>query len=142
MSHTKHDLLRQLHGHIRAVEAKLERPIGILADLQGPKIRIGTFADKEVQIKAGDTFVFDTDKTPGDATRVYLPHPEIFASAKVGDNLLLNDGRLRVEITEAEPEKLTTQGDLRRRPVRPQGREPARHGDPHSGPHRKGPRRP
>uniref|UniRef100_UPI0035946E3F pyruvate kinase n=1 Tax=Aestuariivirga sp. TaxID=2650926 RepID=UPI0035946E3F len=108
MSHTQHDLLRQLHGDIRRVEAKLKRPIGILADLQGPKIRIGTFDGKEALIKAGDTFVFDTDKTPGDATRVHLPHPEIFASAQAGDFLLLNDGRLRVEITKAEPEKLTT----------------------------------
>lgn len=108
MSHTQHDLLRQLHGDIRALEAKLQRPIGILADLQGPKIRIGTFKDKDVRINAGDTFVFDTDKTPGDATRVHLPHPEIFASAKAGDNLLLNDGKLRVEIVKAEPERLET----------------------------------
>ena len=108
MSHTAHDLLRQLHTSIRALEAKLKRPIGILADLQGPKIRIGTFAEKEVKINAGDSFIFDTDKTPGDATRVCLPHPEIFASAQAGDNLLLNDGRLRVEIIVAEPKKLTT----------------------------------
>ena len=108
MSHTAHDLLRQLHTSIRALEAKLKRPIGILADLQGPKIRIGTFAEKEVKINAGDSFIFDTDKTPGDATRVCLPHPEIFASAQAGDNLLLNDGRLRVEIIAAEPKKLTT----------------------------------
>jgi pyruvate kinase len=116
MSHTSHELLRTLHGHIRAVEQKVGRPIGILADLQGPKIRIGTFAEKSVRINAGDTFVFDTDKTPGDARRVYLPHPEIFASANAGDNLLLNDGRLRVEITHATPERLTTRviygGDL------------------------------
>ena len=108
MSHTAHELLRQLHGGIRALEAKLKRPIGILADLQGPKIRIGTFAAKEAKINAGETFIFDTDKTPGDATRVHLPHPEIFASAQAGDNLLLNDGRLRVEIITAEPKKLTT----------------------------------
>jgi pyruvate kinase len=108
MSHTSHELLATLYGHIRGVEEKLGRPIGILADLQGPKIRIGTFADKEVRINAGDTFVFDTDETPGNATRVFLPHPEIFAAAKAGDSLLLNDGRLRVEITKAEPEKLTT----------------------------------
>jgi pyruvate kinase len=108
MSHTSHDLLRQLHGYIRDVEAKLNRPIGILADLQGPKIRIGTFAEKEAVIRAGDTFVFDTDKTPGDATRVYLPHPEIFASAQVGDFLLLNDGRLRVEVIKTEPDRITT----------------------------------
>ncbi len=108
MSHTSHDHLRELHGHIRALEKKLNRPIGILADLQGPKIRIGTFADSEVVIKAGETFVFDTNPAPGNAQRVNLPHPEIFASAKVGDCLLLNDGRLRVEITEATKEKLTT----------------------------------
>ena len=108
MSHTNHALLKELHGHIRAVEAKLKRPIGILADLQGPKIRIGTFTEKEVKIVAGDQFVFDTNPEPGDATRVYLPHPEIFAGAKKGDNLLLNDGRLRVEITDATPTRLDT----------------------------------
>ena len=116
MSHTSHELLKTLHGAIRAVEEKVGRPIGILADLQGPKIRIGTFANKEVRINAGDTFTFDADKTPGDATRVYLPHPEIFVAAKVGDCLLLNDGRLRVEITEAFTDKLVTRviygGDL------------------------------
>jgi pyruvate kinase len=116
MSHTSHDLLRTLHGHIRAVEKKVARPIGILADLQGPKIRIGTFAEKSVNIHAGDSFVFDTDPTPGTAQRIYLPHPEIFVAAKPGDCLLLNDGRLRVEITHATPERLTTRviygGDL------------------------------
>ncbi len=116
MSHTSHELLKTLHGTIRAVEEKVGRPIGILADLQGPKIRIGTFANKEVRINAGDVFTFDTDKTPGDATRVSLPHPEIFVAAKVGDCLLLNDGRLRVEITEASTDKLVTRviygGDL------------------------------
>ena len=104
MSHTSHALLAELHRHIRNVEIKLNRPIGILADLQGPKIRIGTFKDKEVQIKAGDTFSFDTDETPGDGKRVHLPHPEIFASVKVGDFLLLNDGRLRVRNNQCCPQ--------------------------------------
>ena len=108
MSHTSHALLTELHGYIRNVERKLNRPIGILADLQGPKIRIGTFKDKEVQIKAGDTFAFDTNEAPGDSKRVYLPHPEIFASVKVGDFLLLNDGRLRVEITGVSPSRIDT----------------------------------
>ena len=108
MSHTSHALLTELHGYIRNVERKLNRPIGILADLQGPKIRIGTFKDKDVQIKAGDTFAFDTDETPGDNKRVHLPHPEIFASVKVGDFLLLNDGRLRVEITSVSPSRIDT----------------------------------
>jgi pyruvate kinase len=108
MSHTSHALLKELHGCIRNIESKVNRPIGILADLQGPKIRIGTFKDKEAQIKAGDTFAFDTDETPGDAKRVHLPHPEIFASVKVGDFLLLNDGRLRVEITGISPSRIDT----------------------------------
>ena len=108
MSHTSHAMLAELHGCIRNVERKLNRPIGILADLQGPKIRIGTFKDKEVQIKAGDTFAFDTDATPGDSKRVHLPHPEIFASVKVGDFLLLNDGRLRVEITGVSVNRIDT----------------------------------
>jgi pyruvate kinase len=108
MSHTNHQLLTELHGHIRQIETQVNRPIGILADLQGPKIRIGTFKEKEAVIKAGDKFIFDTDQTPGDNTRVYLPHPEIFASVQVGDFLLLNDGRLRVEITGVAPNKIET----------------------------------
>ncbi len=108
MSHTQHSLLQELHASIRRVESNLARPIGILADLQGPKIRIGTFAEKEARLAAGDIFAFDLDPKPGDATRVQLPHPEIFASARVGDNLLLNDGRMRVQITEASPERLVT----------------------------------
>ncbi len=108
MSHTNHALLKELHGCIRNIESKVNRPIGILADLQGPKIRIGTFKEKEVQIRAGDKFTFDTDAAPGDSKRVYLPHPEIFASVKVGDFLLLNDGRLRVEITSVSPSRIET----------------------------------
>jgi len=108
MSHTSHAMLRELHGHIRAIEEKRKRPIGILADLQGPKIRIGTFANKQVQLKADDIFVFDTNPEPGDEKRVYLPHPEIFAGAKLGENLLLNDGRMRVKIIKAAPERLET----------------------------------
>ncbi len=108
MSHTQHTLLAELHGHIRKIEAGLNRPIGILADLQGPKIRIGTFRGGEAKIEAGGSFAFDLDPAPGDATRVHLPHPEIFAAAKPGDNLLLNDGRLRVEIVKAAASRLET----------------------------------
>jgi pyruvate kinase len=108
MSHTSHKLLEELHGAIRSVEEKLNRPVGILADLQGPKIRIGSFANKEAAIRAGDIFVLDTDPAPGDEKRVCLPHPEIFAAAEVGNSLLLNDGRLRVEIIDASPERIVT----------------------------------
>ena len=108
MSHTSHPMLRELHGYIRQVEKKVNRPIGILADLQGPKIRIGTFANRQVVLKAGDIFIFDTNPAPGDEKRVYLPHPEIFAGAKIGENLLLNDGRMRVQILKAAAERLET----------------------------------
>lgn len=108
MSHTNHPLLNDLMRSIREIETKLGRPIGVLADLQGPKIRLGTFRDKEAQINPGDIFTFDLDATPGDATRVQLPHPEIFAAAHAGDNLLLNDGRSRVEVIEVGPERLVT----------------------------------
>ncbi len=70
MSHTPHDLLRTLHGRIRAVEKRFDRPIGILVDLQGPKLRIGEFADGSAQLEDGASFTLDTSKAPGDASRV------------------------------------------------------------------------
>ncbi|MBL8907269.1 MAG: pyruvate kinase [Rhizobiales bacterium] len=108
MSHTPQRSLEALHAAIREVEARQGRPIGILADLQGPKLRIGTFAGKEARLAAGATFIFDTDPAPGDANRVHLPHPEIFAAAQPGDSLLLNDGRLRVEAVEVSPQRIVT----------------------------------
>ena len=108
MSHSSHDGLRELHGNIRALEEKHARPIGILADMQGPKLRIGTFAQESVEISAGDTFVFDDDEKPGDKSRVHLPHPEIFSSVQPGDHLLINDGRQRVEVTDVTKHKITS----------------------------------
>jgi len=108
MSHTPQRALEAMHAAIRRIETRQGRPIGILADLQGPKLRIGTFAGKEAQLAAGSEFIFDTDTAPGDAHRVHLPHPEIFASTQVGDSLLLNDGRLRVEAIEVSPQRIVT----------------------------------
>src|SRR5262245_54771877 len=85
MSHTSQDRMRELVGMIRAVERDTGRPIGVLIDLQGPKLRLGTFAGGSVIVKAGATFVLDADTAAGDATRTYLPHPEIFATLKAGD---------------------------------------------------------
>jgi len=100
MSHTDHDLMRTLVGRIRAVEAAVGRPIGILADLQGPKLRVGKFADGKVDLSVGQTFVLDDDPTPGDATRVHLPHPEILRSVEPGHRLLIDDGRLELVAVE------------------------------------------
>jgi len=108
MSHTPQRALETLHGSIRQIEARLDRPIGILVDLQGPKLRIGTFEEKEARIAEGAEFVFDSDPSPGNTSRVYLPHPEIFEAAKVGDSLLLNDGRLRVEATDVSPGRIVS----------------------------------
>jgi pyruvate kinase len=109
MSHgTQADIARR-HGQIREVEAELGRPIGILADLQGPKLRCGVFADGPVLLKEGQTFRLDLDETPGDVTRVGMPHPEIFAALQVGSTLLVNDGKIRLKVTERSPQHAVTE---------------------------------
>ena len=106
MSHTTHEKMRELVATIRAVEAEWDRPIGILVDLQGPKLRLGSFKSDWAEIDNGQDFILDTNPAPGDATRVYLPHPEIFTAIKPGDSLLIDDGKLRLVVTEAEPQRI------------------------------------
>ena len=108
MSHASHELLAEYCRTIRAIETARKRPIGVLVDLQGPKLRIGTFKEEQVPIAAGDHFVFDDDATPGDAKRVHLPHREIFESVKPGDTILLNDGRVRVLVVEVSKTGILT----------------------------------
>lgn len=101
-SHGTHEDHRRRHEAIRAIEAELGRPIGVLLDLQGPKLRVGTFKEGPVRLIEGATFRLDLDKSaPGDATRVSMPHPEIFAALRPGVDLLLDDGRLRLCVEEA-----------------------------------------
>jgi pyruvate kinase len=83
---------------IRALEKESGRPIGILADMQGPKLRLGTFADGRVRLQAGKHFRLDLDKSPGDIERAPLPHPEIFAALEPGTEILLNDGNVRLKV--------------------------------------------
>ncbi len=108
MSHSSHEEMRHIHSLIRKVEQKHNRPIGVLADLQGPKLRIGRFAAEEVEIMTGDEFTLDSDKTPGNKKRVYLPHPEIFSAIKPGDDLLINDGRVRIRAVEVTENRIVT----------------------------------
>ncbi|MGD0418094.1 MAG: pyruvate kinase [Xanthobacteraceae bacterium] len=108
MSHTTHERMRELVETIRAVEAECKRPIGILVDLQGPKLRLGSFKNDFAEIDSGQDFVLDHDPAPGDATRVNLPHPEIFAAIKPGDTLLLDDGKLRLTATQADAQRIVT----------------------------------
>ncbi len=100
MSHGAHADIAKLHEIIRQVEADLDSPIGILADLQGPKLRCGTFEGDEAQLVAGQSFRFDLDDAPGNQSRVKLPHPEIFAAVRPGATLLVNDGLLRLTVKE------------------------------------------
>src|SRR3989304_10576055 len=83
---------------IRAIEDELKRPIGVLADLQGPKLRIGKFAAGAIELEAGRTFRFDLDAAPGGAERVTLPHPEVLRALTKDAELLINDGRLRLKV--------------------------------------------
>lgn len=100
-SHGTHDDHRQRLETIRAVERERGRPIGVLLDLQGPKLRIGTFVDGPVQLASGAAFRLDLDRdTPGTRERVSLPHPEIFAALHKGTELLLDDGKLRLRVDE------------------------------------------
>ncbi len=83
---------------IRKIELEMERPIGVLADLQGPKLRLGTFAKGRVALKEGARFRLDMSDEPGDRTRAPLPHPEIFAALEEGQILLLDDGKVSLKV--------------------------------------------
>ncbi len=107
MSHADHNLMRELVRRIRAVETELGRPIGILADLQGPKLRVGKFANGKEMLEIGQTFTLDDNPEPGDATRVCLPHPEILASVQPGHRLLIDDGRLELRAVACDGRSIT-----------------------------------
>ncbi|MCM5556829.1 pyruvate kinase [Pleomorphomonas sp. JP5] len=105
MSHTNHEKLRYYVSTIREVEAEAGRPIGILADLQGPKLRVGTFANGPVFLEIGAKFAFHREKFDGDVTGVTLPHPEIIDALEPGHRLLIDDGRLRLRVVENDRKK-------------------------------------
>src|SRR5438876_6664962 len=97
-SHGTHEDHRARFAAIRRVESATGRPIGILADLQGPKLRLGTFAEGRIELAAGARFHLDLDRQAGDESRAPLPHPEIFEALRPGTELLLDDGRVRLEV--------------------------------------------
>ena len=101
MSHASHDLLVETVKRIRSVEARIGHPLGVLVDLQGPKLRVGTFEGGSAMLASGDSFTLDGSKTPGTKERVNLPHPEILDSVGVGDRLLLDDGKIELKATKA-----------------------------------------
>jgi len=98
MSHGTHEDIAARHRIIRQIEKDTGRPIAILADLQGPKLRVGAFANGSEELAEGQAFRLDLDDAPGDATRVTLPHEEIFAALEPGSSLLVNDGKIRLKV--------------------------------------------
>ena len=112
MSHANYDLVRAQHTAIRGLETKYSRPIAILADLQGPKLRVGEIGGERVEVKTGAIFVFDQVKTPGNAERVYLPHPPIFQAVAPGHTLLLDDGKLRMRVESKTDNAIRTKVEV------------------------------
>ncbi|MBR3781874.1 MAG: pyruvate kinase [Alphaproteobacteria bacterium] len=94
---------------IRKISTELNTPVAIMIDLQGPKHRIGNFETEEkYPLEIGQKFTFDSNPAPGDATRVYLPDTDVLASLRVGDRILLNDGKIEMKVESAAPDKVDT----------------------------------
>jgi len=104
MSHGDHEEIRARHAIIRQVEKDTGRPIAILAELQGPKLRCGVFANGPYELENGASFRFDLDPAEGDHSRVQLPHPEIFAALEPGATLLVNDGKIKLQVQDCGPD--------------------------------------
>ncbi len=109
MSHGTQEDRAELIAAIRGVEKRVARPIPILVDLQGPKLRIGAFKGGKIQLSEGQSFRLDRDKKPGDSTRVCLPHREVFAALAVGTRLLLDDGKVVLRVTAKDDDVLLTE---------------------------------
>ena len=108
-SHGTHAEHRARHALVRAIEAEAGRPIGILADLQGPKLRIGTFPDGPAMLEEGRRFTLECGDAPGDCAGVGVPHPEVFAALAPGAEVLLDDGRVRLRVVACTPESAETE---------------------------------
>ncbi|NKB75451.1 MAG: pyruvate kinase [Gammaproteobacteria bacterium] len=108
-SHGSHQDHRERVEIIRRIEHEVGHPIGILMDIQGPKLRLGKFDNHSVELVKGDTYRLDLDEEKGDQHRVSLLHPEIFAALNVGSELMIDDGRVRLKVTEATDQYVVTQ---------------------------------
>lgn len=111
-SHGSKEVHARNYKSVRHIEKNTNRPIGTLLDLQGPKIRIGSFANNSIKLEAGDVFRFDLDPSRGDEHRVTLPHPEIFSALQEGAELLIDDGRLRLRVTELKSNYVNTKVEI------------------------------
>ena len=112
MSHGRHDDITALYHAIRKVEENARWPIGVMVDLQGPKLRIGAFADGAVTLTEGQRFRLDLDKALGANERVNLPHPEIFSVMGGGVRLLLDDGKIRLRVLSHARDHVETEVEV------------------------------
>jgi pyruvate kinase len=109
MSHTQRDTLAEKVAMLRSLEMKFRRPIGILVDLQGPKLRVGAFGGEgSAMLDKDAVFILDNDPAPGDAKRVHLPHPEILEALRPGHTLILDDGKIRLTVEKATSQQAVT----------------------------------
>ncbi len=109
MSHGDQQQKAKLVESIRALEKEFRRPTTIVFDLQGPKLRVGEFAGGETMLEEGKRFALDRDPSPGDSARVELPHPELFEAVRPGTNLLINDGKVRLKVIEADDQRIVSE---------------------------------
>ena len=109
MSHGTHEQQTKLVEAIRGLERELHRPTTILFDLQGPKLRVGSFRGGSAEIRAGERLVLDRDEELGDSNRVELPHPELFEAVASGDRLLIDDGKVRLKVLEAAERRIVAE---------------------------------
>ncbi len=109
MSHSSHEMLNELVVTLRAVEKEIGRPIGILADLQGPKLRLGEFADGKITVEAGDQITLDLDETAGTQKRIHIPHPEIIEALEPGHRILIDDGKVTLKVIKASNKEALTE---------------------------------
>ena len=112
MSHGDHSQKAALVEAIRALEKELKRPTTILFDLQGPKLRVGHFKGKSAILKTGDRFTLDRKRSAGSSERVELPHPELFATIRPGDRILIDDGKVRLKTIEVDDRTLVTEVEV------------------------------
>lgn len=108
MSHGDRQQWRQWRTILRELETSSARPVGMIADLQGPKLRIGQFRDASVALERGQEFRIDLDPKPGDEARVGTPHAEIFAAVRKGDTILLDDGKVMLRVVAGGEDHVTT----------------------------------
>lgn len=112
MSHGDHAVHAETIANIRAAEKAFGRPIAILADLQGPKLRVGQFKEGQALIRHGARFTLDRSEAPGDETRVQLPHPELFGLMEKGQRLLINDGKIRLVVVRADSDSIECKAEV------------------------------